>query len=113
MWFAQKKFRKPPVGRSQGPWWLLFNLPADPPSPLTLSLGGVVPSLFPGLSLVLTSVRACSCPWCTQTPMNLKDDGEDRRVGCEGLGSTASPSFPEGPCLFPSAQQVARPFTLT
>ena len=67
--------------------------------------GGGSPPSWP----ILTSVRACSCPWCTQTPMNLEEDGEDRRVGCKNPGPSTVPTFPAGSFLFSqqASQQAA------
>lgn len=61
--------------------------------------GGVPPCWF-----ILTSVRACSCPWCTQTPMNLEEDGKDSKVVWKSPGPWTVPTFPAG--SFPLPQQA-------
>lgn len=73
---------------SLSPWWWWGSPPSWP---------------------ILTSVRACSCPWCTHTPMNLEEDGEDRRVGCKSPGPSIVPTFPAGSFLFSqqASQQAA------
>ena len=74
-----------------------------PLTPSPLGGEGVPPASWP----ILTSVRACSCPWCTQTPMNLEKNGKDSRVGCKSLGLSTVPTFPAGflpslPASFPA-----------